>query len=68
MNTIKPKPKPLSPRQQEMMDSINRIYKTVAADKRSGRIKNKIAKKFKECKIKKPPKPKAKKKKGKMGR
>tara|TARA_R100000742_G_C4258224_1_gene76082 strand:+ start:442 stop:663 length:222 start_codon:yes stop_codon:yes gene_type:complete len=57
----KPKPKPPSPedikRRKEVDDSINRVYKKVAEAKRIGILQNKIAKKFKDGKMKKPPKP-----------
>ena len=57
----KPKPKPPSPedkkRRKEVDESINRVYKKVAEGKRIGILEMKIAKKFKDGKMKKPPKP-----------
>ena len=55
----KPKPKPPSPedkkRRKEVDDSINRVYKKVAEGKRIGILEMKIAKKFKDGKMKKTP-------------
>jgi hypothetical protein len=57
----KPKAKPPSPqdieRRKEVDASINRVYKKVAEAKRMGILQMKIAKKFKDGKMKKPPKP-----------
>ena len=47
----------LDENQKELLESIDRVYKTVAADKRADRIEKEIAKKFEEGKMEKPPKP-----------
>ena len=46
----------LDENQKELLESIDRVYKTVAADKRADRIEKEIAKKFEEGKMDKPPK------------
>lgn len=46
----------LDKNQKELLESIDRVYATVAADKKADRIEKEIAKKFKEGKMEKPPK------------
>jgi len=45
----------LDKNQKELLESIDRVYATVAADKRADRIEKEIAKKFEEGKMDKPP-------------
>jgi len=46
----------LDKNQKELLESIDRVYATVAADKKADRIEKQIAKKFQEGKMDKPPK------------